>query len=146
LISLAVGAVAAPALIAAPASAAGKDFFTVETQFWADPSPIVASGGSFADCTSVTDLGGSFEQTGPNQGFFFGDKQVNCATGTVTIHYVVDFYGRDGRKTSGHWFVTESTVPGISDGFGTLRGDAARCQIADGSDGCILDAFAGTTS
>ena len=116
---------------ASPANAApGKDYFVVNTQ---DPasvvdSPIVEAGGVFSGCTTVTDLGGIAEQIGPSKVLFIGDKEVTCAGGSVVIHYNAVMNFKQGRKTSGHWFVVESTLPGVTDGFGTVRGDNAVCE------------------
>jgi hypothetical protein len=138
---------AATALVGGAASAwAGPqgDFFVVDTQFRTGPSDIVEAGGAFADCTQVTDLSNGGEQIGPNKGLFFGDKLIQCADGTVTIHYNAAINFASGKKTSGHWFVVDSTLPGVTSGFGTVRGDSSACQVADDSGGCILDTFAGT--
>ncbi|MGH3507371.1 MAG: hypothetical protein ACRDO2_09230 [Nocardioidaceae bacterium] len=127
-----------------PASAGPQgDYFIVDTQFIDAPSDIVEAGGAFADCTQVLDLGGIAEQIGPRKELFIGDKLVQCASGEVVIHYNAEHvFGH--KKTHGHWFVVESTVPGITEGFGTVRGDGSRCEVAEGSGGCILDVFAGT--
>ena len=128
-----------------PASAAPKDdYFIVDTQFIDAPSDIVEAGGAFSDCTQVLDLGGIGEQIGPRKVIFIGDKLVQCASGEVLIHYNATLNFESGKKTSGHWFVVESTVPGITDGFGTVRGDSSRCELVEGSEGCILDVFEGT--
>ena len=144
---LTVAAVLAATAVVGGASSASAgphgDFFVVDTQFRAGPSDIVDAGGAFADCTQVTDLASGAEQTGPNKVLFFGDKLVQCADGTVTLHYNAALNFSSGKKTSGHWFVVDSTVPGITDGFGTVRGDNSACVIADDSEGCILDTFAG---
>jgi hypothetical protein len=138
---------AATALVGGAASASAGphgDFFVVDTQFRTAPSDIVEAGGAFADCTQVTDLVVGGEQIGPNKALFFGDKLVQCAEGTVTIHYNATFNFAGGKKTSGHWFVVDSTLPGVTSGFGTVRGDNSACEVANDSDGCILDTFAGT--
>lgn len=121
-----------------------RRLLVVDTQFRTAPSDIVEAGGAFADCTQVTDLVVGGEQIGPNKVLFFGDKLVQCAEGTVTIHYNATFNFAAGKKTSGHWFVVDSTLPGVTSGFGTVRGDNSACEVADYSDGCILDTFAGT--
>lgn len=137
--------VAAPAIGATPASS--PDYFVVDTQFIEGAAnTIVDSGGSFEGCTTVTDVEGGGEQTGRNSSVFFGDKVVACPEGTVTIHYVAERNGRNTPRTSGYWYVVESTVPGISEGFGSVRGDAARCTPLPEAGGCILDTFAGTTA
>lgn len=136
--------VAAPPAVARPASS--PDYFVVDTQFIEGAAnTIVDSGGSFAGCTTVLDLSGGGEQTGPRSQVFFGDKEVTCPDGTVTIHYVAERNGSGTRRTSGYWYVVDSTVPGISEGFGSVRGDAARCTPLPEAGGCILDTFAGTT-
>ena len=144
---LAVAAIlAATALVGGASSASAGphgDYFVVDTQFRAGPSDIVEAGGAFADCTQVTDINAGGEQIGPNKGLFFGDKLVQCGDDTVTLHYNAAINFSSGKKTSGHWFVLESTVPGITEGFGTVRGDNSACVIADDSEGCILDTFAG---
>ena len=128
-----------------PASAGPQgDYFIVDTQFIDAPSDIVEAGGAFSDCTQVVDLGGIAEQIGPRKLLFIGDKLVQCASGEVVIHYNAQLNYEAGKKTHGHWFVAESTVPGITEGFGTVRGDSSRCELAEGSEGCILDVFAGT--
>ena len=138
---------AATALVGGASSASAGphgDFFVVDTQFRSGPNDIVEAGGAFADCTQVTDLalpGG--EQIGPNKVLFFGDKLVQCAAGTVTIHYNAALNFSSDKKTSGHWFVVDSTVSGITSGFGTVRGDSSACVVSDDSEGCILDTFAG---
>ena len=119
------------------------DYFVVDTQFRESPSDIVDAGGAFAECTSVTDVNGGGEQTGPNKVLFFGDKLVQCGEDSVTIHYNATINLKSSKKTSGHWFVVESTVPGITEGSGTVRGDNSACVVAEDSDGCILDIFAG---
>jgi hypothetical protein len=139
--------VAATAVVGGAASASAGphgDFFVVDTQFRTAPSDIVDAGGAFANCTQVTDLVVGAEQIGPNKALFFGDKLVQCAEGTVTIHYNATFNFSGGKKTSGHWFVVDSTLPGVTSGFGTVRGDNSACEVADDSDGCILDTFSGT--
>jgi hypothetical protein len=141
--------VGASALTAPPPGArpaAAPDYFVVDTQFieGAD-NEIVDSGGSFAGCTTVFDLWGGGEQTGPNSQVFFGDKEVTCPDGTVTVHYVAERKGSGTRRTTGYWYVVESTVPGISEGFGSVRGDASRCTPLPEAGGCIIDTFAGTT-
>jgi hypothetical protein len=130
---------------ALPASASPQgDFFVVDTQFWDAPSPIIDAGGAFSGCSSVVDLGGIGEQISPRRLIFIGDKLVQCDDGDVTIHFNATLTG-SGKRTSGHWFVTDSTLPGVTDGFGTVRGDNTACQVAAGSDGCIRDVFAGDT-
>jgi hypothetical protein len=79
--------------------------------------PIVDTGGAFADCASVTDLGGVGEQFSPNRTMFIGDKLVQCEGGDVVIHYNASINGRAGKKTYGHWYGAESTLPGVSGGL-----------------------------
>ena len=144
---IAVAAVlAATALVGGASSASARphgDFFVVDTQFREGPSDIVSAGGAFADCTSVTDVNAGGEQIGPKRVLFFGDKIVQCGDDTVTIHYNATINLSSSKKTSGHWFVAESTVPGITEGSGTVRGDNRACVVAVDSGGCILDTFAG---
>jgi hypothetical protein len=139
-----VAAVAAVIAGAQPATAAPHgDYFVVNTNDVT--SPIIEAGGAFADCTTVTDLWGSAEQIGPNRLLFIGDKLVECDSGDVTIHFNATINFNAGKKTRGHWFVVESTLPGVTDGFGTVRGDNSHCD--PGPDGfCILDVFAGDVS
>ena len=136
-------------LVAAPADArpaSSPDWFVADTQFIEGAAnPIVDSGGSFAGCTTVLDLWGGGEQTGRNSVVFFGDKEVTCPDGTVTIHYVAERNGWNTKRTSGYWYVVDSTVPGITEGFGSVRGDASRCTPLPEAGGCILDTFAGDT-
>jgi hypothetical protein len=131
-------------LVGGPAQAApARDYFIVNTGISETPggsSPIIESGGAFAGCTTVTDLSGGAEQITPRKVLFFGDKQVNCPGGTVTIHFVADINFQAGRKTSGYWFVVESTLPGVSEGGGTVRGDNTQCEPQP----CIQDVFRGT--
>ena len=135
------------ALMAPPASAAtGDDFFVVDTQFKQAPSTIIDSGGAFAGCTTVTDLGGTAEQIGPNQLLFTGDKRVNCPGGKVTLHYEAELNAASGKRTRGTWTITSSTLEGATSGGGTVRGDSTDCTIEPGSEGCIIDTFAGTTT
>jgi hypothetical protein len=139
-----VAAVAAVIAGAPPATAAPHgDYFVVNTNDVT--SPIIEAGGAFADCTTVTDLWGTAEQIGPNRLLFIGDKLVECDSGDVTIHFNATINFNAGRKTRGDWSVVESTLPGVTDGFGTVRGDNSHCD--PGPDGfCILDVFAGDVS
>jgi hypothetical protein len=139
-----VAAVAAVIAGAQPATAAPHgDYFVVNTNDVT--SPIIEAGGAFADCTTVTDLWGTAEQIGPNRLLFIGDKLVECDSGDVTIHFNATINFNAGRKTRGDWSVVESTLPGVTDGFGTVRGDNSHCD--PGPDGfCILDVFAGDVS
>jgi hypothetical protein len=142
---------AAAALAAAPspatAAAVKGDYFVVETRSESPASTILDAGGSFDSCTSVTDLGGIAEQIGPRKWIFIGDKQVNCGADVVVIHYNAEQYGSSGKRTSGHWFIVteESTLPGATEGFGTVRGDGTACTPAP-DQFCIVDTFAGKTS
>ena len=140
--ALATAFVVSMALYGAPPATAAPhgDYFIVNTNDVT--SPIVEAGGAFADCTTVTDLFVAAEQIGPNRLLFIGDKLVECAEGDVTIHFNATFNFQGGKKTSGHWFVVDSTLPGVTEGFGTVRGDGSRCE--PGPDGfCILDVFEG---
>ena len=133
----------------APAEAAPKvgTSFVVDTQFWLVPQPsdIVTAVGPLAACTSVTDLFNGGKGTGPNRAMFFGVKQLNCGSATVIVSYKVEFRP-PGTQTEGTWKVEESTLPGVTRGGGRLVGDNTVCEIAEGSDGCILDSFSGTVS
>jgi hypothetical protein len=138
---------AASALVTSPSQAqAAKGIeasFTVSTQFSPDPSPIVAATGPFTACTTVTDLGGDAVDTGPNTVLFTGEKRLNCDGGTVVLAYEARLNLAAGRKTFGTWTILESTLAGVETGGGRLKGDAARCEILPGSEGCILDVFTG---
>jgi hypothetical protein len=138
---------AASALVTVPAQAQAatgtKASFGVSTQFSPDPSPILTATGPFTACTTVTDLGGQAVDTGPNTVLFTGTKRLNCAGGTVVLSYEARFNTAAGRKTFGTWTILESTLPGVDAGGGRLKGDAARCEILPGSEGCILDVFSG---
>lgn len=129
---------------AAPSSAAlHGDYFVVNTNDVT--SPIIEAGGAFADCTAVTDLSASAEPIGPNRVLFIGDKLVECEGGEVVIHYNARINFSSGKKTFGHWFVVDSTLPGVTEGSGTVRGDSSDCD--PGPEGfCILDVFAGEVS
>ncbi|TWG97105.1 hypothetical protein L615_003900000280 [Nocardioides sp. J9] len=148
-ISLAVALTAAAATAATvplPAGAApDTEVFVVSTQFWDGPSPVVAATGPFAGCTSVQELDGAQAiQTGPNSVLFVGTKELDCADGTVTIAYEATINTRSGRKTFGTWSVVDSTLDGVAFGGGRLTGDAARCELLPGAEGCILDTFTGS--
>ncbi|MGN6578198.1 MAG: hypothetical protein ACTHKG_21195 [Nocardioides sp.] len=142
-----VATLALAGLVAAPlpsASAAPRgDYFVVNTQ--EGSSPIVDAGGAFASCTSVTDLSAGGEQIGPRKVLYFGDKEVTCAGDVVVIHYVAEMNFESGKRTSGYWYVVteESTLPGATEGGGTVRGDNTRCTPAAPGGFCILDTFAG---
>jgi hypothetical protein len=127
-----------------PATAvAGEDYFVVDTQFTGAPSTIVDAGGAFTGCTSVRDLGGTAEQTGPNQFTFTGTKRVSCAKGSYVIIDYVASTTAGGRRTSGDWWVVQSTLAGATQGGGTVRGDSTACTPRPGAGGCILDTFSG---
>lgn len=141
-----LGLVAASAVMSAsPASAkSGDDFFVVNTQVGV--SPIVESGGAFADCDAVEDVGEAIaEFVSPNKVIFIGDKRVLCDGGDVLIHFNATLNLASSKRTSGHWFVVDSTLEGVTSGFGTVRGDNRRCTPAPGTDFCILDTFSGDT-
>lgn len=114
-----------------------KTGFTVVTSF-VGPSPIVEADGPWSDCTSVTDLSNYANQVGPTTVRFSGEKQVDCASGSVVIHYTADlrFTSQRGR-TFGSWEVQTSTHPDIQGGAGTVKGDPASCTD------CIVDVFEG---
>lgn len=143
---------AASVLVVAPSAgaASNQDYIVVNTQ---DPgavpdSPILDSGGAFESCTTVTDLWGIGEQIGPKKVIFIGEKQVNCTGGVVVIHYNAELNFSSGKRTSGNWFVVteDTTLPGVSEGDGTVRGDNTRCTPISPSEFCILDTFSGTVS
>ena len=138
---------AAPlALIAGPAQSAPpgtRASFVVNTQFRQGPSPIVAATGPFTSCTSVIDRNGAGQQTGPRSILFTGEKQLLCGDFEVIVVYQATVNQASGRKTFGTWSVVSSTLPGVEFGGGRLTGDAARCELLAGSDGCILDTFTG---
>ena len=141
------GLVAASAVLSSsPVSAIpGDDYFVVNTQIGGPSSPIVEAGGTFSDCYAVEDLGETTtEYVSPNRVMFIGDKRVLCDGGTVTIHYNATQVA-SGKRTMGHWFVVDSTLEGVTKGFGTVRGDIKRCTPAPGTDFCILDTFSGNT-
>jgi hypothetical protein len=134
--------VAAAAASAAPA----EDYFVIDTQFIRAPSSIVDSGGAFAGCTSVRDLGGTAEPT-PNGGFTFsGTKRISCAAGSFVLVEYVASTTAGGRRTSGEWWVVDSNLGGATSGGGTVRGDNTACVLRPGSNGCILDTFSGDVS
>lgn len=147
-----VTATAAVTLIAgslATASAAsgvpesGKTELVVNTQFGPISSPVVSATGPLATCTSVSDLETDAVQTGPRTVLFFGTKLVDCVGGDVMVAFEATLNFVAGRKTSGSWNVVSSTLAGVASGGGQLKGDGARCEVLDGSDGCILDRFFG---
>lgn len=129
------------ALAAAPASATALkgDYLVVDTQ-GTGTSTIVEAGGAFAGCTAVTDLVNNQEFVAPKT-YFTGDKLISCPDGELVIHYAVVLAN---KKTHGTWFVVDSTIPGITEGFGSLDGNALRCAPAPGAEFCILDTFVGT--
>jgi hypothetical protein len=127
----------------AQAAKGTKASFVVSTQFSPDPSPILAATGPFTACTTVTDLGGNAVDTGPNTVLFTGEKRLDCDGGTVVLSYEARLNFAAGRKTFGTWTILESTLPGVETGGGRLKGDAARCEVLPGSEGCILDVFSG---
>ena len=141
-------AVAAVAVVAVPGAAqAAQDSatsFVVNTQFRSGPSPILSATGPLATCTTATENEGSQAiPTGPRTVLFVGTKTLDCADGTVTIAYQATINNSSGRKTFGTWSVIDSTLPGVEYGGGRLVGDAARCELLPGSEGCILDTFTG---
>ena len=142
-----IGLAAALAVLSPSVASAtpGDDYFVVNTQIGTS-SPIVEAGGAFADCSAVEDLGETAtEFISPNRVMYIGDKRVLCDGGEVTIHYNATQNLASGKRTSGHWFVVESTLDGVTAGFGTVRGDNRRCTPAPGTDFCILDTFSGNT-
>ena len=150
LISLTLASTGTTVLVAGPAGArpaSSPDFFVVDTQFIEGAAnEIVDSGGSFEGCTTVSDLsGGAGDLLVPEEQDAVGAGLL-APTGTVVIHYVAELMGAGGHKTKGYWFVVESTVPSISEGFGSVRGDSAACTLSPEASGCILDTFAGNTA
>jgi hypothetical protein len=146
--NLATAVLAAAALVALPGGAEaaqdGSTSFVVNTQFRDGPSPIVAATGALAACTTAEELPGSLGiQTGPRTILFTGTKELDCNGGTVIIAYQATLNQQGGRKTFGTWQVQESNLPGVMFGGGRLTGDAARCELLAGSEGCILDTFTG---
>lgn len=137
------------ATFAAPAAAAeaaqdSRATFVVNTQFRAEPSPIVEATGPFADCSTATENEGALAiQTGPRTTLFTGTKTLDCDGGSVTIAYEATINDSATRKTFGTWTVIDSTLPGVAFGGGRLTGDARGCELLAGSEGCILDTFTG---
>jgi hypothetical protein len=127
-------------------AAAGRTTFVVDTQFISAPSTIVSASGPLSSCTHAVDLEGDGVQTGPRTVLFFGVKELQCASGTVTISYEATSNFASGRRTSGTWQVIDSTLAGVESGGGQVKGDNARCTPQAGSDGCILDTFRGSVS
>ena len=120
--------------------------FTVDTQFVAAPSAIVAATGPLAACTAVESLSNDVVQTTPNRLVFSGEKLLICGDAEVLISYEARFTLPSGYRTFGTWTIVESTLPGVTSGGGTLKGDNRSCTLIPGSDGCILDDFVGTVS
>jgi hypothetical protein len=144
--AVALLATAVAVALPGPAEAAHSDdtSFVVNTQFRDGPSPIVAATGPLSTCISAEELPGSLAvQTGPRSILFAGIKRLVCAGGTVTVSYQATLNQASGRKTFGTWSVIDSTLPGVAFGGGRLTGDAARCEVLAGSEGCILDTFTG---
>jgi hypothetical protein len=125
---------------ATAADAAGpppKTGFTVVTSF-VGASAIIEADGPWSDCTSVTDLTNYVNQVGPTTVRYSGEKQVDCQSGSVVIHYTADQRVTSQRgKTFGSWEVQTSTHPGIHGGAGTVMGDPRGCPD------CIVDVFEG---
>jgi hypothetical protein len=149
---LALAAVAAVGL-SAPAQAAGtRTSFTVDTQFVAGDSMIVAASGPLATCTSVSDASNEPQGRTHSQALFTGNKILHCGESTVVIGYeaFISFPAPPASggafTTHGKWWVEESDLPGVTSGGGTLMGDSRRCELAAGSEGCILDTFMGSVS
>jgi hypothetical protein len=145
---LVVALLASAAAVVVPSGAhaaqSSATSFVVNTQFQPGPSPIISATGALSGCTSAEELPGSLGiQTGPRTIMFVGTKLLDCAGGTVTIAYQATLNQAAGRKTFGTWSVIDSTLPGFASGGGRLTGDAARCELLAGSDGCILDTFTG---
>ncbi|QIK65512.1 hypothetical protein G7072_03390 [Nocardioides sp. HDW12B] len=135
------------ALAAPPAGAAGaRTTFVIDTQFVPGPSAIVSATGPLSSCTSALDLEGDGVETGPRTVLFSGVKLLQCGSETVTVSYEASINLATGRRTSGTWQVVDSTLAGVESGGGQVKGDAARCTIQAGSDGCILDTFRGSVS
>lgn len=138
--ALAAGALAVVTSTAPAGAAALKgDYLVVDTQ-GTGTSDVVAAGGRFDGCSTVTDLANNVEVV-RNKTYFTGDKQVSCASGDLVLHYAVV---AANKKTHGTWFVLDSSVPGITEGGGRLDGTVLRCTPDPGSEFCILDTFVGT--
>lgn len=137
--------VALPGLTVAPAHGAigTPTGFTVNTQFWADPSPIVDATGPLSSCTSVVELDSNATQISPSKLLFSGEKELACGEATVVIHYDATLNFHAVGLTFGSWYVVSSTLAGVDGGSGTLKGDSRDCEVLSGSEGCILDAFSG---
>ncbi|HUW16687.1 MAG TPA: hypothetical protein VMW94_06385 [Actinomycetes bacterium] len=123
-----------------------KTSFTVDTQFLDAPSEIVAATGPLAACTAVESLSNEVAQTSPNRLEFSGQKVLICGEGQVLISYAARFNMPSGYRTFGTWTIVESTLPGVTTGGGTLKGDNRDCTLLPDSGGCILDEFVGTVS
>jgi hypothetical protein len=156
-LAAAAGAAAFSVLPASAGNAGTPTTFTVDTQFRASPSDIIAATGPLASCTQVTDLENLADLRTRNQLVFSGVKLLTCGTATVTIGYsafitipafqnpnVIPAGG--GFTTHGDWWVLESTLAGVSSGGGKLIGDGRTCTRDEGSDGCVTDAFRGFVS
>lgn len=123
-----------------------KTSFTVDTQFVDGPSAIVTATGPLAACTAVDSLSNDVAQTSPTRLEYSGEKRLRCGEFQVLISYEARFTMPSGYRTFGTWTIVESTLPGVTGGGGTLKGDNRRCTLQPESDGCILDDFAGTVS
>lgn len=136
-------------LLPAAASAAPdaeRTVLVVDTQFREGASDVVSATGPLSGCHSVLDLESGAEQVGPVRTTFTGVKEIQCGGGSVVVGYEATLNFQADRKTSGTWWVIESTLPGVTSGGGTLKGDAARCEPEPGAEGCILDVFRGSVS
>ena len=151
------GATVFSVLPASAASAGTPTSFTVDTQFRAGPSDVIAASGPLASCTQVTDLETAADPRTHNQLVFSGVKLLTCGSATVTIGFnafitipafqnpkVIPAGG--AFTTHGDWWVLESTLAGVSSGGGTLIGDGRSCIPNEGSGGCVTDAFRGFVS
>lgn len=155
-VAVAAGA-AAFSVLPATATAGTPTSFTVNTQFRAAPSNIIAASGPLAACTQVTDLVNLTDLRTHNQLVFSGVKQLTCGSATVTVGYQAfitipalqnpNVFPRGGAFTThGEWWVISSTLTGVSSGGGKLEGDNRTCIPDADSTGCITDSFEGVVS
>ena len=137
----------------AHADAGTMTSFTVDTQFIAGPSDIIAATGPLATCTQVQDLSNFADLRTHNQLVFSGEKQLLCGSSSVVIGYDAfitipslqngSAARGGGWRTFGDWWGVSSTLAGVSSGGGKMAGDGRTCTPDEGSDGCITDSFRG---
>jgi hypothetical protein len=155
-VAVAAGA-AAFSVLPANASGGTATSFTVNTQFRAAPSNIVAASGPLAACSQVTDLANLTDLRTHNQLVFSGVKQLTCGTASVTVGYQAfisipalqnpNVLPRGGAFTThGDWWVISSTLAGVTSGGGKLEGDNRTCIPDADSNGCVTDTFRGVVS